>query len=196
MEIDITPDIASALYTGILVDSGRFQYEATSAATFRVAADLIGRGVDHTDIFRRVYENMPLAKSKLLCHVLSSMRMLCDGRLAVGILDEAAFREAGAGAGLTEGLVDNLRAIEGVEVAALIYARLGEADGTAPHYRVSLRSAAGDDVNVQQIARLKGGGGHTQAAGFSADETPDQLVEFLVEAVGAALAASKQPRAL
>ena len=66
---------------------------------------------------------MPLAKTRLLCRLLTNMTIACDGKLAIGVLDSDDFEGAGAGNGLTEGLVDNLRAIEGVQVAALIYAR-------------------------------------------------------------------------
>jgi phosphoesterase RecJ-like protein len=187
LKTKITPEIAEALYTGILVDSGRFQYSSTTPATFRVAADLISKGIDHTAIFRHVYENMPLAKVKLLCRMLSTLVIRSGGRLAAGILDEDAFREAGATNGLTEGLVDNLRAIEGVEVAALIYARPSQTDSTdKPHFRISLRSSS-DDVNVQRIAKMKGGGGHRQASGFSSEESPEELIEFLSRQVDKAL---------
>ncbi|MHB0866893.1 MAG: DHH family phosphoesterase [Thermoleophilia bacterium] len=183
LDVDITPELATALYTGILVDSGRFQYASTTAVTFQVAADLINRGVDHTAIFHHIYENMPLSKAKLLCRMLSSMVIGCDGKLAVGVLETADFQESGATYDQTDGLVNNLRAIEGVEVGALIYARPGTEPGDdTPHYRVSLRSAA-DEVDVQRIASLKNGGGHRQASGFSADESPSQIIEFLITEV-------------
>ncbi|MBE3067494.1 MAG: bifunctional oligoribonuclease/PAP phosphatase NrnA [Chloroflexi bacterium] len=187
LDVEITPQLATALYTGILVDSGRFQYASTTAVTFQVAADLINRGVEHTAIFHHIYENVPLAKAKLLCRMLSGMVIRCDGKLAVGVLDAAAFRESGAAFEQTDGLVNNLRAIEGVEVGALIYARPSEEPGDdTPHYRVSLRSAA-DEIDVQRIASLKHGGGHRQASGFSADETPEEIIEFLTTEVSRAL---------
>ncbi|MHB1389735.1 MAG: DHH family phosphoesterase [Thermoleophilia bacterium] len=183
LDVEITPELATALYTGILVDSGRFQYASTTAVTFQVAADLIRRGVNHTAIFHHIYENMPLAKAKLLCRMLSTMEIRCNGKLAVGVLDAAAFEESGASYEMTDGLVNNLRAIEGVEVGALIYARPGAApDDDTPHYRVSLRSAE-DELDVQRIASLKNGGGHRQASGFSADESPQAIIEFLTTEV-------------
>ncbi|MBE0428625.1 MAG: bifunctional oligoribonuclease/PAP phosphatase NrnA [Thermoleophilia bacterium] len=183
MDVEITPEIAEALYAGILVDSGRFQYSDVTPTTFRVAADLVQSGADHTAIFRQVYENMPLAKARLLCLMLSTMTFRCDGRLAVGILDKEAFSQAGATGRLTEGLVDNLRAIEGVQVAALVYARPGEtSEDGKPVFRVSLRSSS-DEINVQRIAKRKNGGGHRQASGFTAEESPDEIVAFLEEQV-------------
>jgi len=199
--VDITEDIAEALYTGILVDSGRFQYSSASPSTFRVAADLIEGGVDHTAIFRKVYETVPLVKARLLCRLLAGMTIACEGRLAVGVLDREDFEAAGAGDGLTEGLVDNLRAIEGVQVAALVYARpqgpgepAAKSDQKIPaatEYRVSLRSSS-DQLDVQKIAKARGGGGHRQAAGYTAeDETAAQIIDYLTESVADALSRLK-----
>ncbi|MBI5869857.1 MAG: bifunctional oligoribonuclease/PAP phosphatase NrnA [Actinobacteria bacterium] len=194
MGVELTMEIAEALYTGILVDSGRFQYSSATATTFRVAADLISRGVDHTEIFHNVYETVPLAKSRLLCRLLTNMTIACDGSLAIGLLDREDFESAGAGNGLTEGLVDNLRAIEGVRVAALIYARPGgsvepgheDAPGKTL-YRVSLRSSS-EALDVQRIAGAKGGGGHRQAAGYTAeDESSQEIIDYLTASVARAL---------
>ncbi|MFA5801094.1 MAG: bifunctional oligoribonuclease/PAP phosphatase NrnA [Thermoleophilia bacterium] len=192
MGLEIDVEMAQALYSGILVDSGRFQYSSTTPTTLRVAADLISSGVDHTLIFRNIYETMPLAKSRLLCRMFNNLTMACDGRLAIGVLEKADFAGAGADGQLTEGLVDSLRAIEGVQVGALIYERPRTAeDGSEPQdeveYRVSLRSST-DKVDVQRIARARNGGGHKQAAGLSTTETPSETVQFLVDSISAAFA--------
>ena len=188
MGTEITPVIAEALYTGILVDSGRFQYASVSPTTFRIAADLLSAGVDHTAIFRQIFESEPLAKARLRCMMIDSIRFACDGRLAIGLLESEDFQSAGAGIELTDGLINSLRELEGIEVAALIYALPTEEEpGGTPGYRVSLRSSSGT-ANVQRIARKMGGGGHPQAAGFTASgKTPDELVRFLGEQVAAAL---------
>lgn len=194
MGVEISGDIAEGLYTGILVDSGRFQYSSASATTFRVAADLISRGVDHTEIFHKVYETVPLTKTRLLCRLLTNMTIACEGKLAIGLLDQEDFDAAGAGNGLTEGLVDNLRAIEGVQIAALIYARPSGAiepghdeESGQTLYRVSLRSSS-EKLNVQKIAGAKGGGGHRQAAGYTAEgESSEDVIAYLVDSVTHAL---------
>ena len=149
MEVEITAEMAEALYTGILVDSGRFQYTAATPATFRVAADLIALGVDHTAVFRNVYERVPLAKTKLHCRMFDNLTLACGGRLAVAVLSREDFQETGAGGEFTEGLVDSLRAIDGVVVAALVYARLDDGRPEKPYFRVSLRSSS-EKVNVQR----------------------------------------------
>ena len=193
MKIAIDLEMAKSLYAGILVDSGRFQYSSTTPTTFRVAAELIGLGVDHTAIFRQIYETTPLAKSRLLCRMFNNLTMACEGRLAIGVLEEEDFTGAGADGKLTEGLVDSLRAIEGVRVGVLIYARgSSEAEGrTETEYRVSLRSST-DEINVQQIARAKNGGGHKQAAGFSTTDKPSETIQFLIDEVTGAFSATAE----
>lgn len=188
MGIEIDEEIAEDLYTGILVDSGRFQYSSATPATFRVAAELISRGVDHTRVFRLIYETIPLAKTRLLCNMFARMELACDGRLAIGVLDQEDFRSAGAEAGMTEGLVDNLRAIAGVVVGVLIYrrpARSGENE-TGIANRVSLRSST-NTVDVQAIAGLMDGGGHRQAAGFSSHKSAAELIIFITDQVATQL---------
>lgn len=187
MGIEITPEIAEALYTGILMDSGRFQYASTSPATLRVAADLIARGIDHTEIFRHLYESVPLTKARLACRMMDNLTLACDGRLAIGVLKSSDFEAAGAGVELTDGLVNNLRELEGIQVAALIYQRPPNGESAESYFRVSLRSSS-ERMSMQRIAKEKGGGGHKQAAGFSAgNESVEELIGFLTERVGAAL---------
>jgi phosphoesterase RecJ-like protein len=184
MGVEIDAEIAEDLYTGILVDSGRFQYASATAQTFMVASELIARGVDHTKIFRIIYETVPLAKTRLLCSMFARLNLACDGRLAIGVLEEDDFTRDNAEPGMTEGLVDHLRAIAGVEAGALIYRRPprdDEGDTPVP-YRVSLRSSSGA-VNVQAIATQMNGGGHKQASGFSSDQPSDDLVEFIIREV-------------
>lgn len=182
MGTEITPEIAEALFTGIVIDSGRFQYSSATPTTLRVAADLMEKGVDHSSVYRHLYENVPLAKIELQGRMFDNLIIACDGRLAVSVLRPADFRDTGAGNGLTEGLVERLRAIERVEAAALVHSH-----PSMPHYRVSLRSSKAD-IDVQAIARKQGGGGHPQAAGFTAENArPEEIVDFLVAEIEAAL---------
>lgn len=173
----ITPEIAEALYTGIIIDSGRFQYSSTSPTTLRVAAELIELGVDHTVIYHHLYETVPLAKLALQGRMFDNLIIACNGLLAIGVLRPADFRKTGAEGSMTEGLVESLRTIEGVEVAALIHSH-----PSTDQYRVSVRSSGG--INVQEIARKQDGGGHPQAAGFTATEKrPEAIADFLIREV-------------
>jgi bifunctional oligoribonuclease and PAP phosphatase NrnA len=179
----ITAEIASALYVGLITDTGKFMYENTNAHTHRVAADLIEAGVDVDDTYRRLYEQVPIEKLRLVSRALDGISSYSDGRLAVSYISTADYEATGAGEEMTEGLIDNLRSIEGVKVAAVIR-DLGDRGSAAR--KVSLRSSAGD-VDVSAIARLNGGGGHKRAAGFSTDLSFEQLVEFLTREVSAQL---------
>jgi len=181
--VEITPDLAAALYVGLITDTGKFMYENTKAHTHRVAADLIEAGVDVDDTYRRLYEHVPLEKLRLVSRALDGIQRHCDGRLVVSYITMADYEATGAGEEMTEGVIDHLRSIEGTKVAAVI--RDLEGEGRAAR-KVSLRSSAGD-VDVSAIARQNGGGGHKRAAGFSTDLELGPLVEFLVGEVSAQL---------
>jgi phosphoesterase RecJ-like protein len=179
----ITPEIAAALYVGLITDTGKFMYENTNAHTHRVAADLIEAGVDVDDTYRRLYEHVPLEKLRLVSRALEGIERYCDNRLVVSYITAADYEATGAGEEMTEGLIDHLRSIEGAKVAAVIR-DLGNRGRAAR--KVSLRSSAGD-IDVSAIARLNGGGGHKRAAGFSTDLEIKPLVEFLIREVSGQL---------
>jgi len=171
----ITAEIAAALYVGLITDTGKFMYENTNAHTHRVAAELIDAGVDVDDTYRRLYEHVPLEKLKLVARALESVQRHCGDRLAVSYITAADYEATGAGEEMTEGVIDHLRSIEGIKVAAVVR-DLGNRGRAAR--KVSLRSSEGD-VDVSAIARVHGGGGHKRAAGFSTDLELDDLVRFL-----------------
>jgi phosphoesterase RecJ-like protein len=180
---EVTPEIAAALYVGLITDTGKFMYENTKAHTHRVAAELIEAGVNVDDTYRRLYEHVPMEKLKLVARALESIERRSDGRLALCYITEADYAETGAGEEMTEGVIDHLRSIEGTKVAAVVR-DLGNRGRAAR--KVSLRSSEGD-VDVSAIAREQGGGGHVRAAGFSTDLPYDDLVAFLCDQVAAQL---------
>jgi phosphoesterase RecJ-like protein len=171
----ITQEMASALYVGLITDTGKFMYENTDAHTHRVAAELIDAGVDVDDTYRRLYEHVPLEKLRLVSRALEGIQRHCGDRLVLTYITAADYRETGAGEEMTEGVIDHLRSIDGAKVAAVIR-DLGNRGRAAR--KVSLRSSEGD-VDVSAIARKHGGGGHKRAAGFSTDLELDELVAFL-----------------
>ncbi|HEV7481994.1 MAG TPA: bifunctional oligoribonuclease/PAP phosphatase NrnA [Solirubrobacterales bacterium] len=171
----ITKDMASALYVGLITDTGKFMYENTSAHTHRIAADLVEAGVDIDDTYRRLYEHVPIEKLRLVARALEGIQLHCDGRLVISSITAADYAATGAGEEMTEGVIDHLRSIDGTKVAAVVR-DLGNRGRAAR--KVSLRSSEGD-VDVSAIARKNGGGGHKRAAGFSTDLELAELVEFL-----------------
>jgi phosphoesterase RecJ-like protein len=180
---EITPEIASALYVGLVTDTGKFMYENTNAGTHRIAAELIAAGVAVDETYRRLYEHVPVEKLRLLSRALDSIQRHCGERLVVTYITAADYEASGAGAEMTEGIIDHLRSVEGAKVAALIR---DQGDRSRAARKVSLRSSGGE-LDVSAIARKHGGGGHKRAAGFSTDLEFDQLVEFLCAEVEAQL---------
>ena len=181
--VAITPEMASALYVGMVTDTGKFMYENTDARTHRIAAELIDAGVVVDDTYRRLYEHVPIEKLRLLSRALDGIARYCDDQLVVTYITAADYEATGAGEEMTEGIIDHLRSVEGAKVAALI--RDQDDRGRAAR-KASLRSSGGE-VDVSAMARKHGGGGHMRAAGFSTDLELDELVAFLCDEVNAQL---------
>jgi phosphoesterase RecJ-like protein len=175
LEVELTPEIAEALYVGLVTDTGRFQYSNTTPKSLRVAADLVEAGADVHGIFRHVYETVQFAKLKLLARALERAQLFAGGGLVVSYLLKDDFGDVGAAEPYSEGIIDSLRAVEGSEMVALIRE---PPRNEGPARRVSLRSSH-DEVDVSAIARKVGGGGHRQAAGFSSERPIGEIIDFL-----------------
>jgi phosphoesterase RecJ-like protein len=184
--LDVAPTaaIAEALYIGLVTDTGRFMYENTGPRAHRMAAELVATGVNAPAIYRRLYEEIPLAKLTLLGVALERIQRFDTGALTLVALDAEDFERLSAEESFSEGIVDHLRSVAGTKVAVLIR------ELTAPESRgkrkVSLR-ATGDDVDVSAIARTQGGGGHRRAAGFSTTLEVRQLIALLRHEIAAQL---------
>jgi bifunctional oligoribonuclease and PAP phosphatase NrnA len=163
LDAPVSRRVAEALYVGVVTDTGRFMYANADAEAHAVAGELIALGVRPDDVFRRLYEDRPEARVRLLARALATLDVRCGGRLAVACVSLDDLEQTGAAEADSEGVIDHLRAIRGVEVAAVI--REPRAGGGALK-KASLRS--GDpSVDVARIAHAGGGGGHAMAAGFS-----------------------------
>ncbi|MGI8730234.1 MAG: DHH family phosphoesterase [Solirubrobacteraceae bacterium] len=184
LDVALTPVIAEALYVGLVTDTGRFMYENTGPRSHLMAADLIAAGVDVDDVYRRLYEGVPEPKLALLTRALGAVQRCDGGRLTMAWLTREDFTETGAQESFTEGIIDHLRSVYGTKVAAL--ARELTGDGRRGRSKVSLR-ATDDDVDVSEIARAQGGGGHRRAAGFATEMDRAQLGAFMREQVAAQL---------
>jgi bifunctional oligoribonuclease and PAP phosphatase NrnA len=175
LDVALTPEIAAALYVGLVTDTGRFQYTNTTPKALRLAAELVEAGADVHGIFRHVYETVQFSKLKLLARALERAQLFEGGRLVVSYLLKDDFGDVGAEEPYSEGIIDSLRAVEGSEMVALIRE---PPRNEGPARRISLRSSH-DEVDVSAVARKMGGGGHRQAAGFSSDKPIGEIVEFL-----------------
>jgi bifunctional oligoribonuclease and PAP phosphatase NrnA len=173
--VEVTPEIASALYVALITDTGRFMYENTGPNAHRMAAELIEAGVDVHDTYRRLYERVPIEKVKLVARALEKIERFDGGRVALTYISHADYRDTGASEVLTEGIIDYVRALEGTSVAGVIR---DKTDGGNWARKVSLRSTDGR-VDVSAIARKHAGGGHPRAAGFGTDLPYEELIGFL-----------------
>src|SRR5947208_2724625 len=173
--VELTPEIAEALYIALVTDTGRFQYTNTTPKALRLAAELVEAGADVHRVFQGVYETVQFAKLKLLARALERPQVYEGGAIVVSYLLRTDFGEVGAAEPYSEGIIDYLRAVEGAEMAVLIR-EPPRADG--PLRRVSLR-ASEDEIGVSAIARKSGGGGHPQAAGFSSERSIEEITDFV-----------------
>jgi len=176
LDIALSPEIAQALYVGLVTDTGKFMYENTGRRAHEMAASLIAAGIDVHAIYRRLYEGVPQGKLDLLARGLTNVERFDGGLLTLTQLTRADYAATGADESYSEGVVDHLRSVQGTAVAGLVRDVLSPA--ARARRKVSLR-ATDDRVDVSVIARAQGGGGHRRAAGFSTDLDFPALVEFL-----------------
>jgi phosphoesterase RecJ-like protein len=186
LKVSLEPEIASCLYLTLVTDTGGFRYSNATPAAFEAAAALVREGAHPEQVAQWLYESQPAAVVRLLGEMLQTLELHHGGRIATVRLDPEMFARAGAGAGDSEGLIDQPRSIAGVDAVALIRRR---DDGT---HKVSLRSRG--EVDVEKIARHHGGGGHRNAAGYALDggaaASTAEIERQVVEEVAAALPAT------
>jgi phosphoesterase RecJ-like protein len=170
-----SPAAATALYAGISFDTGHFRHASTGPTTFRCVARLVEDGADPTAVYAELYERRTLAEARLWAAAMLHARVIAGGRALVSVLTRADFVASGAPDDGGEGLVEELRSLRGVQVAALVKEQEG-----VHRTRVSLRSNGWD---VSTLAAERGGGGHRQAAGLSSDDAPEEVAEWLSSAL-------------
>jgi phosphoesterase RecJ-like protein len=173
--VDLTPEIAEALYVALVTDTGRFQYTNTTPKALRLAAELVEAGVDVQRVFQGIYESVDLAKLRLVGKALDRAQVHEGGRLVVSYLLRTDFNELGVGEEYAEGVIDYVRTVDGALMAAVVREPPEPPDAAN---RVSLRSSV-DELDVSAIARKRGGGGHRRAAGFSSRESISEIAEFI-----------------
>lgn len=170
----ITKEIAESLYTGIVTDTGVFQYSCTSEHTMDAAGDLMSRGIDFSTIVDRVFFQKTFVQQKIMGQALLNAKMYEDIRCIATVLTQEEMDMYKALPKHLEGIASQLRATKGVEVCLFLYP-LGE-----ELYKVSARSAK--VVDVSAIAMKYRGGGHVRAAGFSLQgDDPWKMVQMLTE---------------
>lgn len=180
--VRIDADTASCLYLALVTDTGGFRFSNATPAAFEAAGRLVAAGARVERVSQWLYESQPEGAVRLLGHLLGTLRRWRDGRVASVHLTRAMFDAAGAAPGDSEGLIDVPRSIAGVEAIAMLR------ELEAGEWKISLRSRGA--VDVEAVARARGGGGHHNAAGCrGAGERSTleaELVAELAEAIEAA----------
>ncbi len=157
--VNIDIDMATYLYTGLLTDTGSFNYSSTKSSTLRIVAELIDIGVNFSDICKKINDTIKEAKLKLIAKTIENMEVYFNGKLRYSYIDYNTINSLGLDEEDAEGMTNYLRMVEGTEVA--VYVRQ-KSDGSN---KASLRS--GGIVDVSKIAIAFGGGGHERASGYT-----------------------------
>ncbi|MBW2084514.1 MAG: DHH family phosphoesterase [Deltaproteobacteria bacterium] len=174
MEVDITPQMATNLFTAISTDTGSFSFDNTTASCLDVAAALVRRGARPWEIFRQLNFNMPPQRLNLLSRSLENIEYYHQGRIGTLTVNSEVMAATKTSKIDTEGFVSYPRSVRGVELALLI---TENGDGVC---HVSLRSQG--KVDAAALAGTFGGGGHHNAAGFSLAGTVEEVKTRVISA--------------
>ncbi|MDR0817291.1 MAG: 30S ribosome-binding factor RbfA [Clostridiales Family XIII bacterium] len=169
---DIGEQIATAIYVGLVTDTGRFQFANTTPRSHQIAAELLDLGVQPNRVSTEIYHSMRLEKLYLENSVMNTTISVRDGRALIAHLTQAMLEESGALEEETEGLAEKLRSFRGVEVSVFLRET---ADGRT---KASMRSK--DEYDVAALAQRFGGGGHVRAAGFTSAEPLKQIEQQIL----------------
>lgn len=168
----ITREIAECLYTGIVHDTGVFQYSCTSASTMNVAGELMERGIDYTKIIDETFYTKTYNQNRILGQALLNSRLYLDGQAIVSVITAAEMKMFEVLPKHLDGIVNQLRVTKDVRVAIFLYEN---EDGS---FKVSTR--ASDDTDLAQLAMHFGGGGHVKAAGFTMYGSITEIVDEII----------------
>lgn len=167
---------ATCLYAGLVTDTGRFQYEAVTPGTLRVAARLREHTFDHARLVQALYEDNSRAYLRVSGVALGRLAHVPEADLVWTYLTRADLAEAGVHPADTDDLIDVIRTARDADVAAIVKQ---QGDG---RFKVSLRSRGAHDLSA--VAAAFGGGGHRLAAGYTSDHGPAETIDHLIDALG------------
>lgn len=166
-------EIAKALYTGMVTDTGVFKYSNTSPKTMKVAAELIGYGFDFGSLIDHVFYEKTYLQNQILGRALLESMLVLDGRCIVSVISKQTMDFYGASSNDLDGIVSQMLLTIGVDCSLFMY------EISPLEYKVSLRSNGA--VDVAKIAGLFGGGGHVRAAGCTVNGTCHDVINNIVK---------------
>ena len=164
-------DIATALYTGIVHDTGVFRYSCTSPKTLGTAAKLIGFDIDFPRLIEETFYEKTYVQNQIMGRALLESMLIMDGRCIVSYIDKKTMDFYQVTSKDLEGIVSQIKLTKGTECAVFLY-EIGTLE-----YKVSLRST--EKVDVAKVAEMFGGGGHVRAAGCTMNGTFHDVINNL-----------------
>jgi phosphoesterase RecJ-like protein len=172
-DVKLTKDIASALYTAIMTDTGSFRYPRTDPETHVIASELIAAGADPTEIFSNVYEDWTEGRMRLLGEALDSIRISPNGRVAYMVCTQKMFRDTKTTEVETDNFTVYPMSIRGVTIGILL-------NELKNGIKISFRSKG--TIPINQLAKEFGGNGHLNAAGARLfDKQLDEILPLVIE---------------
>jgi phosphoesterase RecJ-like protein len=178
LEVALDQDIARALWLALATDTGWFRFANAGRIAFQCAARLLETGLDTEDLYGLIYGSRSSQKTRLWGKVLDDHKVELGGRLVWSSVSIATMEDLGTAREDLDGVIDILKGVRGAHAAALI------SEFSDDTFKVSLRSV--EQVDVEEIARGFGGGGHAKAAGYTAGGTVEEIVEGLRQVLSGA----------
>lgn len=172
--IEVTKDIGTCILAGIITDTGGFRYDGVTAETFRFVSELCEKGIKVSKVYQQVFASKTRAKFELHRIALNRLEFLEDGRVTFTYITKADEESVDAKNGDYDGIVENGRDVEGVEVSIFLRE-------TEKGIKISLRSK--NYVNVSEVATMFGGGGHIRAAGCTIQGSIEQAKNQILNRV-------------
>jgi phosphoesterase RecJ-like protein len=157
LNISLSYEMAINIYTAIFTDTGSFRYENTNSRAFLICEEMLRRGVSPSYVSQMVHENHPKERFRLFGYILTTLETFSEDRVAIACVTLEMFKKTGTTREHSDGFVETLREIKGIEVAVL----LREVESNK--FKASMRSKG--KIDVASICNLFGGGGHKNAAG-------------------------------
>lgn len=167
----VTKEIAEPIYTGIIHDTGVFQYSCTNPETMKIGGELIAKGIDFSNIIKDSFYTKTYAQNQIMGRTIMESIMLMNGQCIVGYVRQKDMRFYGIEPKDLDGIVNQLQNTKGVEVAIFLY------ETGVQEYKVSMRSNG--VVDVAKVAAYFGGGGHVRAAGCSMQGSVHDVINSL-----------------
>jgi bifunctional oligoribonuclease and PAP phosphatase NrnA len=170
----INYNIALDIYTGILTDTGKFQYENTTGNVHKIVSHLLEYGIVPADIFSYIYENEPFKRFKLLEVILRRIKLDEGKKIIYSYILQSDLEKLALPLSANDGMIELLRGASGARVAALIK-EVGK-----KKFKVSLRSTD-STYSVAELAAKFGGGGHKMAAAYVKNASLKEVIASLID---------------